>query len=75
MLGNALHRTIAALKRYKWLILATTIFGSAVGFVLSKMIAPKYSVNASVWIREQNQAARFSRLASSPRTSVGPTWS
>jgi capsular exopolysaccharide synthesis family protein len=54
MLGNALHRTIAALKRYKWLILATTIFGSAVGFVLSKMIEPKYSVNASVWIREQN---------------------
>ena len=53
-LGNALHRTIAALKRYKWLILATTIFGSAVGFVLSKMIAPKYGVNASVWIREQN---------------------
>jgi capsular exopolysaccharide synthesis family protein len=54
MLGNALHRTIAALKRYKWLILATTIFGSAVGFVLSKMIAPKYQVNASVWVREQN---------------------
>lgn len=54
MLGNALHRTVAALKRYKWLILATTIFGSAVGFVLSKMIAPKYQVNASVWIREQN---------------------
>ncbi len=54
ILGNALHRTIAALKRYKWLILATTVFGSAVGFVLSKMIAPKYQVNASVWIREQN---------------------
>ncbi|MGH7696598.1 MAG: GumC family protein [Gemmatimonadaceae bacterium] len=54
MLGNALHRTIAALKRYKWLILATTVFGSAVGFVMSKMIAPKYQVNASVWIREQN---------------------
>ena len=54
VLGNALQRTIAALKRYKWLILATTIFGSAVGFVMSKMIAPKYQVNASVWIREQN---------------------
>lgn len=53
VLGNALQRTIAALKRYKWLILATTIFGSAVGFVLSKMIAPKYQVNASVWIREK----------------------
>ncbi len=54
VLGNALQRTIAALKRYKWLILATTVFGSAVGFVMSKMIAPKYQVNASVWIREQN---------------------
>jgi polysaccharide biosynthesis transport protein len=56
MLGNALHRTIAALKRYKWLILVTTIFGSAVGFVLSKMIPPKYQVNASVWIREKTGA-------------------
>lgn len=53
MLGNALHRTIAALKRYKWLILATTVFGGAVGFVLSKTIAPKFSVNASVWVREK----------------------
>lgn len=54
MLGNAVQRTIAALKRYKWLILATTVFGSAIGFVMSKMVAPKYQVNASVWIREQN---------------------
>lgn len=53
-LGNALHRTIAALKRYKWLILATTVFGGAVGFVLSKTISPKYLVNASVWVREKS---------------------
>jgi capsular exopolysaccharide synthesis family protein len=53
MLGNALHRTLSALKRYKWLILATTVFGGAVGFVLSKTIQPKYQVNASVWVREK----------------------
>ena len=53
MLGNALQRSIAALKRYKWLILATTLFGSAVGFVLTQMIPPKFQVNSSVWIREK----------------------
>jgi hypothetical protein len=54
MLGNAMQRTVAALKRYKWLILATTVFGGAVGFVLSKTIRPKYQVNASVWVREKS---------------------
>ncbi|MGQ0642256.1 MAG: GumC family protein [Gemmatimonadaceae bacterium] len=54
MLGNALHRTLSALKRYKWMILATTLFGAAVGFILSKTIQPKYQVNASVWVREKS---------------------
>ncbi|MGH7713267.1 MAG: GumC family protein [Gemmatimonadaceae bacterium] len=54
MLGNALHRTVSALKRYKWLILATTLFGGGVGFALSKMIRPKYQVTASVWVRQQS---------------------
>ena len=54
-LGNALHRTLSALKRYKWLILATTLFGAAIGFVLSKTIKPKYQVNASVWVRENSR--------------------
>lgn len=54
-LSNAVQRTFSALRRYKWLILATTVFGAAIGFVLSKTIKPKYQVNASVWVRENRR--------------------
>lgn len=73
MLGNALQRTVAALKRYKWLILATTVFGSAIGFVLSKMIAPKYTVNASVWVREKPNSSGPIRAPGLVSTNLG--WS
>jgi hypothetical protein len=43
-------RTIAALKRYRWLILAVFAIGSTAGIAVTRFIKPKYSVDATVWI-------------------------
>ncbi|MGQ0648287.1 MAG: polysaccharide biosynthesis tyrosine autokinase [Gemmatimonadaceae bacterium] len=43
-------RTIAALKRYRWLILAVFVIGSATGVAVTRFVKPKYTVDATIWI-------------------------
>ena len=43
-------RYIAALKRYKWLMLLVVVAGTALGVVATRFIAPEYSVSATIWI-------------------------
>jgi polysaccharide biosynthesis transport protein len=50
--GANLGRYVAALKRYKWLILATTILGTIAGLGVLSFIKPRYTVNATLWIAE-----------------------
>jgi len=50
-------RTLAALKRYRWLILAVFVVGSATGIALTRFVKPKYAVDATIWIAE-NQGGR-----------------
>jgi capsular exopolysaccharide synthesis family protein len=38
------------LRRYKWLILAVAILGSAAGVVATRFVPPSYRVNATIWI-------------------------
>lgn len=44
------HRYLAALTRYKWLIAAITIMGSAAGVLATRMMAPEYEAHATLWI-------------------------
>ena len=49
-------RYIAALKRYRWLIVAITVVGTGLGFVATRLIHPTYDVDATIWIsRETNE--------------------
>ncbi|MGE5091900.1 MAG: GumC family protein [Bacillota bacterium] len=49
--GPSLSRYIAAVKRYKWVVLGLTLFGTAVGIVATKFIHPVYSAQATVYIQ------------------------
>jgi capsular exopolysaccharide synthesis family protein len=48
--ADQLLRSVSALRRYKWLVLAVIAVGSASGFLLTRFVEPKYDVSASVWI-------------------------
>src|ERR1043166_6460794 len=51
--GGASHartRAIAALRRFRWLILALTVAGAAGGIVATRFIKPDYAVVATIWI-------------------------
>jgi polysaccharide biosynthesis transport protein len=49
-MGDQIARSISAIKRYKWLVLAVIAIGSAAGFVVTRFIEPKYDVQSSIWI-------------------------
>ena len=50
-LGEQVTRFSSAIRRYKWLILAVVAVGSSAGFGLTRLVAPKYTVNGSIVIR------------------------
>jgi capsular exopolysaccharide synthesis family protein len=49
-LSDQIARSLSALRRYIWLIVAIVAAGSSVGYALTRFVTPKYSVNASIWI-------------------------
>lgn len=55
--GLQLGRYLAALRRYKWLILLTTIIGTAIGYGVSRFIKPVYEVNGTIWITDTGGGA------------------
>lgn len=48
--GDQITRSLAAIKRYKWLVLSVVAVGSAAGVTLTRFVEPKYDVSASIWI-------------------------
>jgi hypothetical protein len=71
-MGEQVARTLAALKRYKWLVIAVIAVGSTAGFILTRFVSPKYDVSASIWIAATSGKERtigpVSHLASSTAT-------
>lgn len=49
-MGDQVARSLAAIKRYKWLVIAVIAIGSAAGFAVTRFVEPKYDVQASIWI-------------------------
>lgn len=46
-----LHRFGSAVRRYKWWMIAIAVTGSSVGYALTRTVAPKYDVSATIWVR------------------------
>jgi tyrosine-protein kinase Etk/Wzc len=46
-----LRRYLAALLRHKWLIIALTVLGTALGFVASRLVPSEYLAQATLWLQ------------------------
>jgi polysaccharide biosynthesis transport protein len=44
------ERPVAAVRRYKWLIIAATVMSTALGVVASRFVTPQYEVRATAWV-------------------------
>ncbi|MDQ3996503.1 MAG: polysaccharide biosynthesis tyrosine autokinase [Gemmatimonadota bacterium] len=43
-------RYLAALRRYKWMMAAVIVLGTALGVALTRVMRPEYEVHATIWI-------------------------
>lgn len=48
--GPGLERYVAAVLRFKWIILLVTFLGAAAGVLLARMVPPQYQTSATLWI-------------------------
>jgi len=46
-----LRRYLAAVLRHKWLIVVLTVLGTAIGFVGSRLVPPRYLAQATLWLQ------------------------
>ncbi|HSH46170.1 MAG TPA: polysaccharide biosynthesis tyrosine autokinase [Longimicrobiales bacterium] len=53
--GANLGRYLAAVKRYKWLILLLTVLGTAGGVFLGGRMSPSYQTAATLWVERANR--------------------
>jgi succinoglycan biosynthesis transport protein ExoP len=47
---SPLDRPIAAVRRYKWLIVVIAGLSSVAGFLATRLVTPEYEVRATVWV-------------------------
>lgn len=48
--GLQLHRIFGALKRYKWLIMAVMLVGTALGVAATRLVKDEYQTQATIWV-------------------------
>lgn len=66
--GSPSTRYLAALRRYKWMMAAVIVLGTALGVMLTRLMSPEYQVHATIWIsperpRQEDQTAGPIRAA------------
>src|SRR6476619_6141785 len=52
---SPLERPVAAIKRYKWLLVAVVIVATVGGVIAANMLTPQYEVQARILIANGNQ--------------------
>ena len=55
--GIPWERFLAAIKRYKWLVVAVALIGSLLSVLASRFVKPEYSVTSTIYIEEPPRAA------------------
>jgi succinoglycan biosynthesis transport protein ExoP len=58
---NPLERPLAALRRYKWLILIVAAAGAALGYVGTQFITPEYEARSTIWLQTETPLAAQNR--------------
>jgi polysaccharide biosynthesis transport protein len=57
---SALERPLAAIRRYKWLIVAIVLVFTAAGVAGSRLIKPQYEARSTVWLATETPELRAS---------------
>lgn len=55
--GNALRRYLAALKRYRWIVLGVVALGTAAGAYATRFVKPEYKVSSTIWIQSEGSGS------------------
>ena len=50
---SPLERPLAAIRRYKWLVMAIIVMATAGGVVATRLVKPEYESRATLWIASQ----------------------
>lgn len=50
---SSMQRPVAAVRRYKWLIIAITLVATSLGFLATRYLTPQYEVRASILIASE----------------------
>src|ERR1700722_13463408 len=50
------HRYLSAVNRFKWLIVAIVLIGSAGALVATRMMTPEYDARATIWIQPDQRS-------------------
>ncbi len=56
--GLSLSRVLAAIRRYRWLVLAIIALGATGSVIATRFIAPEYAVSATIYIEDQRGGNR-----------------
>lgn len=51
-------RYLAAVRRFKWVVLGATLGATLLGIVASRLLRPTYAAEATIWIQVPNRPAR-----------------
>ena len=68
-------RYLAALQRYKWLMVGIVLAGTAAGFAVTRMLPPVYQVHSTLWISTETrepESATPIRAGANPRETSWP---
>ena len=50
---SPIERAIAAIRRYKYLVIGVALLGIAGGIAATKLVTPQYEVSAKIWIQSE----------------------
>jgi capsular exopolysaccharide synthesis family protein len=54
---SPIERPLAAVRRYKWLLMAIVVVATAAGYVATRLLKPTYEVRASLTVQSDNPGA------------------
>ncbi|HEX3534911.1 MAG TPA: Wzz/FepE/Etk N-terminal domain-containing protein, partial [Gemmatimonadaceae bacterium] len=54
------ERPLAAVRRYKWLMLGVLLLAIPGGILATRLVTPQYEVRATIWIEPQSQGQQAS---------------
>ncbi len=73
--GIPWERYTAAIRRYKWLIVALAVLGTSIGLLLTRFYTPLYTVTGAVWVSpDASQARAGGAIVATDPLSTGTAW-